>query len=34
MPEVDQKVLVGDALKEIASITHAGFSSWEQSIYF
>jgi len=34
MPEVDQKVLVGDALKEIVSITHAGFSSWEQSIYF
>jgi len=29
-----QKVNVGDALHEIVNITHAGFSSWEKSIYF
>jgi len=31
---VDPKIAVGEELTEIANITHAGFSSWEQSMYF
>jgi len=31
---VDPKIAVGDALTKIANIACAGFSSWEQSMYF
>jgi len=29
-----EKVIAGNALNEIVNITHAGFASWEQSMYF